>query len=271
MDTALERILATGEAGSSILARGLGVLHLVAASSGASVKELSARADLPLATTYRLVHQLRAAGFVVEQDGRIHAGAAMAPAAEGPHLVDYARPALRRAAAETGLSAVLTVRVHTLALCLDVIQAGRGPGASFRIGETRVLYAGASATPLLAFASDAVVDNVLSSGLRRYTAATPTAETLRDKLAEIRARGYDVTHGEVQPHWTGVGLPVFQSDRVYCCLSLTGPSSRISDPDQLVAALQRAAGLLDGGQPSTSHDLLWNPTDPTTESTELGA
>jgi len=263
MDPVLQKILATGALGSSILARGLGVLHLVAASSGASVKELAEKADLPLATTYRLVNQLREAGFVVEYDGRVHAGAAIAPAAreEGPHLVDYARPALHTAAAESGLTAVLTVRVHTLALCLDVVPAGRGASALFRIGETRALYAGASATPLLAFASEAVVENVLAAGLRRYTAATPTPENLREKLAQIRTRGYDVTRGEIQPQWTGVGLPVFQHENVYCCLSLTGPTARVTHPDRLVAILRESADLLTRSQPS-SQRLLWNPTEP---------
>lgn len=265
MDPVLQKILATGTLGSSILARGLGLLHIVAGSSGASVKELAERADLPLATTYRLVTQLREAGFVVELDGRIHAGAAMAPGPreEGPHLVDYARPALTKAAAASGLTAVLTVRVHTLALCLDVVPAGRGASASFRIGETRALYAGASATPLLAFASEAILESVLAAGLKRYTAATPTSEGLRDKLGTIRERGYDISSGEVQPQWTAIGLPVFQHESVYCCLSLTAPTARMPRTEGLVAILRESADLLTSSQPPTARGMLWNPTDPT--------
>jgi DNA-binding IclR family transcriptional regulator len=264
MDSELERILATGQEGSSILARGLGFLHLVAASSGASVKELSERAGLPLATTYRIVNQLRGAGFVVEYDGRIHAGAAMAPAStEGPHLVDYARPALIRAARPTGITAVLTVRVHTLALCLDVVPAGSSGAPVFRIGATRTLYAGASATPLLAFAAPAVVANVLGSGIKRYTAATPTAEALPAKLAEIRQRGYDLSHGEIQPQWTALGLPVFDRGSVFCCLSLTGPSAQFADVDLLLATLREAADHLTKHLPASSDGLPWNATDPT--------
>ncbi|MCI9888710.1 helix-turn-helix domain-containing protein [Micrococcales bacterium 31B] len=266
MNSILHKILATGVRGSSILARGLGILHLVSVSSGASVKELADKSGLPLATTYRIVNQLRQAGFVVEYDGRIHAGAALATeSSDGPHLVDHARPALKFASSETGLTAVLTVRVHTLALCLDVVSASRGATALFRIGETRALHAGASATPLLAFAADPIIENVIANGLRRYTSATPTEVELRTKLALIRQRGYDVSHGEVQPQWTGVGLPVFEHDNVYCCLSVTGPSARVPNPELLVPKLRECIEKLVRHQPLQCP--LWNPTDPL----ELGA
>lgn len=270
MDTTLGRILSSGAEGSSILARGLGLLHLVSSSSGASVRELAEAAGIPLATTYRLIAQLRDAGFVVEYDGRIHAGAAMAQSRpeERQHLVELARPALAGAVRSTGLTAVLTVRVHTLALCLDVLTLSRGPSAVYRVGQTRALHAGASATPLLAFASQAVIDNVLSTGLRRYTSTTPTADALRDKLTEIRTRGYDVTRGELQPGWTAVGLPLLQRGEAYCCLSLVGQSERIPDPEAVVGVLRDAAVLIDRSLPETGAIRLWEPDDPT-ESGEL--
>ena len=265
MDTTLARILASSESGSAILARGLSLLHLVSASSGASVRELSAQSGIPLATTYRLIAQLRESGFVVEYDGRIHAGSAIAQPRpeERQHLVELARPALANAVRSTGLTAVLTVRVHTLALCLDVLTRSRGPSSLYRVGETRALHAGASATPLLAFASDEIVENVIATGLKRYTAITPTSEALRTKLAEIRARGYDVTRGELQPGWTAVGLPLLQGGEAYCCISLVGESFLIPDPAALVEILRDAAQVFNRGVPETGAIPLWNPTDPT--------
>jgi DNA-binding IclR family transcriptional regulator len=266
MDTTLARILASSDEGSAILARGLSLLHLVSTTSGASVRDLAAQSGIPLATTYRLVAQLREAGFVVEYDGRIHAGAAIAQARpeERQHLVELARPALARAVRLTGLTAVLTVRVHTLALCLDVLTRSRGESSLFRVGETRELHAGASATPLLAFASDTIVENVIATGLRRYTAITPTAEVLREKLTEIRSRGYDVSHGELQPGWTAVGLPLLQRGAAYCCISLVGETRHIPDPAALVDILRDAAQVLERSlPPETGAIRLWNPTDPT--------
>lgn len=66
------------------------------------------------------------------------------------HLVIFAAPLLRRLAASSGLTSLLTVRVNTLALTLDGVHAGRFGSPVFRVGETRPLYAAASATPLLA-------------------------------------------------------------------------------------------------------------------------
>ncbi|WP_171059512.1 IclR family transcriptional regulator [Arthrobacter crystallopoietes] len=267
MDPQLQRILETGEDGSAILSRGLALLHLVSFNSGISIRGLSEESGIPLATTYRVVGQLAAAGFVVEHEGQIHAGTRMAPAAisETPHLVEYARPPLRMAAMKSGLTAVLTVRVHTLALCLDVAAPRGAPSASFRIGETRPLYAGGSATPLLAFAKADVITRVLSGSLKRYTAQTPDETTLREKLERVRTLGYDITRGEVQPLWTGIGLPVLQNGEPICCLSLVGPSSGIGATEPFVELLREAAAELAASLPGGDRPYLWNPTDLSTE------
>ncbi|EMY33302.1 IclR family transcriptional regulator [Arthrobacter crystallopoietes BAB-32] len=267
MDPQLQRILETGEEGSAILSRGLALLHLVSFASGISMRELSEQSGIPLATTYRVVGQLVAAGFVVEHEGLIHAGTRMAPAGtnETPHLVEFARPSLHMAAMKSGLTAVLTVRVHTLALCLDVAASRGAQSASFRIGETRPLYAGASATPLLAFAKPDVINRVLAGSLKRYTAQTPDEATLREKLERVRAVGYDITRGEVQPLWTGIGLPVLQNNEPICCLSLVGPSSGIRETEPYLALLREAAAELAASLPGGDRPHLWNPTDLSTE------
>lgn len=264
MEPETERILCTGEGGSAVLARGLALLHIVHSVGEISVRDLSQRSLIPLATTYRLVRQLVESGFAIENDGRIHAGPQIAPApAAGPmHLVDYAGPFLRELARETGLTAVLTVRVHTLALCLDVVRgAVQARSASFRIGEPSALHAGASATPLLAYAPKRVLAQVRAGGFKRYTAHTPGEDEVLAKLQTIRSQGYDVTFGERQPLWAAVGVPVFDDGEPLCCLSVTGPSLGFPPTDRMVNKLTVAATRLSQSIPHDQRTELWQSDD----------
>ncbi len=256
----LRRILATASSGSSVLARGLAVLQIVREGGSLPVRGIAEAADLPLATTYRLVNQLQAAGFLVEHDGHLHPGRQLTGMRdEGRHLIDYASPVLNALAAETGLSAILTVRVHHLALTLHGVAGRRARRAAFVVGQTHGLHAGASATPLLALAPGSVLEAVLAGPLRRYTANTPTSADLPGKLARIRAQGHDVSHGEVQPEWSAVGVPVLIDDTPVCCLSLAAPAHLLSIETSL-PALRDGVDWFVESVPSTVGSSLWEPT-----------
>lgn len=262
----LQQILSTSESGSSILARGLALVHLVGQYAGATMRELSDWSGIPLATTYRIVAQLEQAGYVIDVDGQIHTGTAMSPNdPEDPHIVDLARPALRYLAATARENAILTVRVNTLSLCLDAAAPRGARQASFRVGQSRPLHAGASATPLLAFANEEIIDRVLASQLRRYTSQTPDETALRAKLGEVRRRGYDVTEGEIQPLWTAVGMPVLIDNRPVCCLSLVGPTVEMTDISGFVGTLRDVAAELASTMSTAQTGHWWTPSDPTGE------
>lgn len=253
----LARILATGEDGSAVLARGLAILQIVRESGGLTAQEISTRSGIPRATVYRLVEQLQAAGFLVEYHGRHHPGRQLSGMhAEGRHLVDFAHPILHALATETGLAAVLSVRVHHLALTLDGVAGPKGRRAAFVVGQTHGLHAGASAKPLLAFAPASVTSAVLAGSLRQYTANTPTAVELPERLARIREQGFDVSHGERQPEWSAVGMPVPIDDTPACCLSLAAPRHAF-DEAAMLDALRDAVRRLVESVPSDARSALW--------------
>ncbi|MDO5698426.1 MAG: helix-turn-helix domain-containing protein [Dermatophilus congolensis] len=258
----LDRILSTADGGSSILARALAILQIVRRGGGLSAREISAAADLPRTTTYRLVNQLEAAGFLVEHDGLFHPGKQLSGLRdEARHLVDFAHPIQAALAAETGLAAILTVRVHLLALTLHGVPGRLARGAAFVVGESHGLHAGASATPLLALAPAAVIDSVLTGNLRRYTAATPTAADLPAVLAKIRTDGHAVSHGQVQPEWSAVGVPVLIDDTPVCCLSLAAPHHFL-DEQAALRALHVGVERLVASVPTTLGHSLWQPSTP---------
>lgn len=261
-----DRIRAAGVDGSGVLARGLMLLEVLRKHSGVTVKELAELADLPLATTYRLIGQLRASGFATEFDGHIHASRALTLADDSasPHLVEVMRPALLSVSRQTGLATVLTVRVNTLCLTLDSVAPAGIPKPLFRIGDTRVIYAGASAKPLLAFAEPEVIKKVTSSARKQYTNATPIGQDLTDALERIRERGYDVSDGEIQAQSRGIGLPLLDNGIAYACMSVVSQIPRMPPTDEVVDILRTAAEFvapkrLQGSRPTWTSAETFEP------------
>lgn len=261
-DPELDRIHQAGEDGSAILSRGLAILHLLSLRSGQSVKDLAAASGIPLATTYRLVRQLVASGFVTDQDGVIHAGRRMSSDVDqgNAHLVTAAHPILRTLTSTTGIASILTVPVHTLALCLDTTRVASGPGPAFRVGETQPLYAGASAAPLLAHSAPELVEQVLRYPVRPFTARTPDATTLKERLDQIRADGYYYSRGEMQPQWAGLGVPVMHGPQPICCLSLAAPGPDLQATPKYLDPLRRAAHDLSRRISQSTRPITWTPT-----------
>lgn len=225
--------------------------------------DIAVRVELPLSTVYRYVRQLRESGYLYEVDGFYSLGARFStgPQRRGTgHLVRVAEPVLRRLRDRTGEAALLTVRVRTAVLCLDRVMPQRRYLLSFQRGSVRPLYAGASATPLLAFAPAEVIEEIIGGPLRRITANTPGRSALLQELATIRERGFVVSHGAVDPEMTGVGAPVFRGESCICALSVVGPASSMEGArlDAAITAVLEASSELSSGLDSVHGAIAWS-------------
>ncbi|WP_406386152.1 IclR family transcriptional regulator [Streptomyces sp. NBC_01618] len=222
------RTKAGGELSS--LDRGLRVLAFIQDRGQAEVAEIISGLGIPSSATYRYVRLLKNAGFLAEIDGKLLPSERLTDrAGDGAgHLVDLARPVLTGLHRRSGLNVVLAVRVHTAALCLDTRRSGTG-SVSFRAGQILSLYAGASATPLLALAPASVQRQVLQGRLQRFTAATPDSAALRAELAAIRVQGYHVSQGWLAPGMTAIGMPVVVAGSCLCALSMVGRDEELTD------------------------------------------
>jgi DNA-binding IclR family transcriptional regulator len=254
----------SGSGDASALARGLQILDLAQERGRLKAHDVARELDLPVSTAYRYLRQLREAGYLVELDGYILPSERFAdpdPGHAPAHLARSASPVLARLRQQMNASAVLTVRVWTAALCLDVSLAPtRYRRLTLHQGAVRALYAGASVTPLLAFAPPAVVKEVLNGNLRRFTSSTPSQGELRDELARIREDGYAFSHGALDPGLAAVGIPVLVDGRCLCALSVVGDERALAVPGPAVAALREAAAELLARIPRmTAFD--WNSGD----------
>ena len=250
---------------SVALARGLSILDVVHECGSVTVASVSDRLGLAPSTTYRLVRQLKDAGYVVEVDGRVQPSAKLSEPMGGrapAHLVRFASPYLRAMCDRTRLTAILTVRVRTAALCLDWACAHAAHQLSFHRGGARALYAGASATPLLAFAPRTIIEEVLHGPVKRFTGATPaTPKEIRAEIQRIRHDRFAVSRGTLSPGMAAVGVPVLVGDQCLCALSLVGEMPFLEEVETALATLRTAAAGLLEDLPSDAVGSTWRSHD----------
>ncbi|HEY0188356.1 MAG TPA: IclR family transcriptional regulator C-terminal domain-containing protein [Cellulomonas sp.] len=244
--------------GMATLSRGLEILDLVQRAGCVRIADMAEQLDMPLSTAYRYVRQLREARFLLQVDGSLLPSPRFRDQdASEDHLVGLAEPVLRRMRVATGLTAILAVRVHTAALILDVLRALPRYQVSFAPGEVRALHAGASVTPLLAYAPPSIIEGVLARGLRRYTSATPSAQEVRDEIDRIRTDGYAASHGQVNPGMMALGMPVLLSGRCVCAVSIVGRTASFERFGEALGALRRGASELAAGLGEPSKGDAW--------------
>jgi DNA-binding IclR family transcriptional regulator len=239
------------QGGETSFSRGVRVVLAFAGGATRTVPDLAQELNLPRSTVYRYLRQLRQFGLIEELEvGRYVAGPAFLGIALGrpfhEQLRVHGEETLRELAAETGETAILTVRVDSTALVVAQVESSRAVRLSFTPGSLHPLHAGASASVLLAFESDAVIERIVTGPLTRFTDRTiVSSNALRHRNAEVRRAGFISSTGEVDPEATAVAAPVFHTGRLLCGLSVAAPSARLGEDqipivaEQVMAAARR--------------------------------
>jgi IclR family acetate operon transcriptional repressor len=223
---------------------------LVDAGEPLAAAELAGRAGLPLSSTYRLVQSLERHGFVERlQRGKIALGLRVLELARHvedrlrPSLLEPALPLMQELARDHEETVLLTAPVGTSSIGLASVESPRPIRLTYARWRLAPLTRGASGKVLLAHLDEERTESVLTAA-----EAEVDVDALRDELATIRARGYAVSTGELDPGASGVAAPVFDtSRRLVAGLTLAGPTERIrpAEPD-LVRAVVAAARALEG-------------------------
>lgn len=232
----------------SSLERGLALLTEIAASGEHTASSLALAVGLPVSTTYRYLKVLRDGQFVREDRGRYEAGTALV-ALSGRHsaqayLAEVGPAILSEIVGSVGETAVMIIRVGTRALCLRRAEPDKALKYTFATGQLLPLHAGAGQRILLAWAPDAVIEQVLAGDLERFTDRTPTAEQLRQSIPAVRRVGWALSRGEYDAGSVSVAVPVLFGGEAVCSLNVAGPESRCGSRDWVkhtVQVLQAAA------------------------------
>jgi len=235
------------------VSRAVQILLAVAESEGLRAKEVSERFGLSLPTTYHLLTTLAAEGMVAKDDGRyFRLGPKAAIISAAYSRSDSVPPSYVRAinslAQSTGETTYLSVwrsgAVKVLATA-EGAHAVRVVGLD--AGYSDNIHARASGKLLLAFAPPDARESAIQR--MRFTPLTPNTITskrkFRQELDAVRQRGYSFDRQEFQIGVDCVCFPIFLSDQVVSCITISAPSTRFVDTEEeLIARLAEATAEL---------------------------
>lgn len=228
------------------LERGLGILAYVQQHGQVTRTDIVTDLGIPTSTVYRYLTVLVRSGYLVEFDNLVVASQRLADMSRDrdAELKKTSAPFLESLAARTRQSVALTVRMNLACLCLSVHRAQYAV-TTHREGRALALYAGASATPLLAMAPDDIRERVLSGRLTAFTSRTPGPEQIRTEIEEVRRDGFHMTTGWIASGMTAVGVPVMAGGSCACALSVIGSARQMpTDPRDIVGVLESTAARL---------------------------
>jgi DNA-binding IclR family transcriptional regulator len=218
------------------------------ASEPLTAPELAERCGLNRSTAWRILGTLEDAGFV-ERDpatNRYSVGYAitrLAAAGGDASLVRLARPLLLALAAETQETASLALPRQAQLVYVDQVQATRVMAPDW-LARSVPLHATSTGRALLAWLPKEEREAVLARPLARFTPMTVTdPDELRTELERIRAQGYAVSRGELEPALWGASAAVLDGrPQPIAVVSVWGLEDRVRDRlDELGAAAARTA------------------------------
>jgi DNA-binding IclR family transcriptional regulator len=205
---------------------------LKALRTPATVFELADRCRLNRSTAWRILATLEDEGLV-ERDaatGRYAVGYALVALAAGAGhepLVRRAHPHVRALAVACAETASLAVPQKLQLVYVDQVQAPHVMAANW-LGRPTPLHATSTGKAFLAWLAADEIGAALPGRLQRFTDTTITTRAaLRAALAEVRARGYAVSRGELEPALWGVSAPVLDRGRPVAVVSVWGTEARV--------------------------------------------
>jgi DNA-binding IclR family transcriptional regulator len=204
--------------------------------SSRTLQEIADHIELPKSTTFRIVHSLEKAGYLVRLEDqkyclsfRFTRLAGLVRSTLG--IREIARPVMSELADATKE----TVSIHTLSgrnrVCIDALATASSPLRSVsQPGEHVALSGGSSSKTLAAYLPKKALAPVVAQ-MARATKRTQ-AEVLAE-LETIRNREYAVSHGERVLGVSSVSAPIKgPDDQVLYCLSVAGPSVRVQSHEK---------------------------------------
>ena len=236
-----------------MLDKGLAVIEAIAdAQQPVKINELATVLGIPRTTVYRLIEPLEAYGYLRRNESTreyylwlklLQLGEKVRNSLEIRRL---AYPFMVKLRDEVGFAVHLVVRDGNEAVYVEKVESNRPVRLFTQIGRRVPLHVTACPRVLLAYCSDEEIRQYVSATkMVKYTLNTVAdPETLWARIREIRASGYSIAYGELEPETAAIALPVY-GDRgeVAASLSVAGPEAqfRAEDLDSIVRSVGNCA------------------------------
>lgn len=220
------------------------VIRSIAEAGGpVTIKDLSAKLDLPASTVHRLLHLLATEG-IIEKDEAAHAyqsGAELirlsSLLAAKRSMSDIARPFMQAVVDSCNEACMLvaylpaTLQVSVLA----AINSSHPLRYDMQLYNAHTLLWGATGRSVLAFLPEeeqaaAYKTGAAAPGTGRKL---PSFKVLQQELKAVRERGYALSYGEKIAGALGMGSPIYKMDnRVIGSLCITLPQVRFAPANE---------------------------------------
>lgn len=243
--------------------RAVAILELVARQPS-RIADITRSFGLPWATVHRSVAQLERLQFLKRdpESNRYSVGPRLwligSTYVADHRVVKAARGVLEATERRPGTVAQVVERVGHQSVVLHVHERPGDSIAKANYGFHFDLHLASKGHVLLAAESDAFIEDYLTRDLQPMTEETVTdPDALRLVLNKVRAQGYALTIGDVQPFTASVAAPIFDGGgrTVGClCFVTRRAALKASDiADEIVDELLRTASAI-------SMDLGWKPS-----------
>jgi IclR family KDG regulon transcriptional repressor len=216
-----------------------------------SLSQIAERLGLPRSSVHRLLGTLMAHGFA-ERDPvtrRYRLGIRLfeigSAAIHERGLHSAAHPVLKDLSVATGETCHLAVLSGVEAVYVYKIEGTSSFSMTSRVGGRAPCHCTSIGKVLIAWAGDALFQEVVRAGLRPYTARTVTDPAeLAKELQKVRAEGYAVDIEEYEEGLRCISGPIRDhAGQVVAAIGIAGPSHRVNDGNRarLVALVMEAA------------------------------
>ena len=201
---------------------------------GARVTQLSDHLGVGKSTVYRHLVTLKEHGYVTKEGDVYVLGLKFLKRGQyvqhRKQVYRVARPIVAELASETGERCQFVVAENGRGVYVHVASGERAVETDSDVGQRFDLHATACGKAILAHIPDTERDAIIERrGLPAITDSTVTDEaTLRDELADVRARGYAYNREGRVSGLCSVGVPVLgAAGQVLGALSVSGPAGRM--------------------------------------------
>ncbi len=222
-----------------VLDRAINILEFIGRQSNgeAALPELSSAMKLHKTTTHRIAQMLESRGLLRRgpESNRYRLGLHLydlgCHALDNLNIREEARPVMTHIAFEVGETVHLALRDRAEVLYIERVEAQRSLTMGSKLGARNPVYCTALGKAMLAFSSDAEVDQILA-GCRMEARTKNTITSilsLKRELERIRDRGYAIDDEEIEDGIRCISAPILNPEsHAVAAISVSGPSSRIT-------------------------------------------
>lgn len=230
------------------------VLEAVAETQPVGLSELARIVGLPKSTVQRVLLTLQEVGWLRPTETTptrwqltYRVVAVVGRAGGGESLRDNALPVMNELQLATTETIHLAAADGDSLVLVERLDTSHRLRAFLPLGERIPLHASATGLAFLSACEQGYLDDYLAGPLPAQTADTITdPDRIRAVVNEVRERGYSMNVGGLSLGISSLGAPIVGPSGAVAALSVSGPSSRITEDrfDELGAQVRDAAARI---------------------------